>query len=101
LSALKPSFLFKLTRLLLTLLRYLRYICSKPVTLAGPGKMDNKQAKTKPEIRMIHIRLPEDVHKKVRVRAAESDITIQDWVLEAIREHLKVSGEPEAKSTDK
>jgi len=63
--------------------------------------MEKKERKTKPAIRMIHIRLPEDVHKKVRVRAAESDITIQDWVLEAIREHLKVSGESEAKSTDK
>jgi len=42
---------------------------------------------------MIHIRLPEDIHKKVRVRAAEADVTIQDWVLEAIQEHLKPSGE--------
>lgn len=40
---------------------------------------------------MVHIRLPEDVHKKVRVRAAEADITIQDWVLEAIQERLKPS----------
>lgn len=63
--------------------------------------MDKKQAKSKPEIRMIHIRLPEDVHKKVRVRAAESDITIQDWVLEAIREHLRLSGKSNAKSTPK
>jgi len=55
--------------------------------------MDKKRAKTKPAIRMIHIRLPEDVHKKVRVRAAEADITIQDWVLEAIHEYLKPSGE--------
>jgi plasmid stability protein len=54
--------------------------------------MDKKQGKSKPEIRMVHIRLPEDIHKKVRVRAAELDTTIQDWVVEAIREHLKVSG---------
>ncbi len=53
--------------------------------------MNNKQAKSKPEVRMIHIRLPEDIHKKVRVRAAELDTTIQDWVLEAIREYLKAS----------
>jgi plasmid stability protein len=55
--------------------------------------MDKKQAKSKPEIRMIHIRLPEEIHKKVRVRAAELDTSIQDWVLEAIREYLKASGE--------
>jgi len=59
--------------------------------------MDKKQEKSKPKIRMIHIRLPEDVHKKVRVRAAESDITIQDWVLEAIQEHLRPSGEQKVK----
>lgn len=60
--------------------------------------MDKKQGMAKPKIRMVHIRLPEDIHKKVRVRAAESDTTIQDWVLEAIRDHLKVSGEQEVKN---
>jgi len=34
--------------------------------------------------RMIHVRLPEDVHKKLRIRAAEMDVTIQEWVFEAI-----------------
>jgi len=38
--------------------------------------------------RMVHVRLPEDVHKKLRIRAAESDKTIQDWVLEAIEREL-------------
>jgi predicted HicB family RNase H-like nuclease len=38
--------------------------------------------------RMIHVRLPEDVHKRVRIRAAETDKTIQDWVLEALQEEL-------------
>jgi predicted HicB family RNase H-like nuclease len=44
-----------------------------------------KQSKT----RMIHIRLPGGIHKKVRIRAAESDKTIQDWVVEAIENELK------------
>ncbi len=38
--------------------------------------------------RMIHVRLPENIHKKVRIRAAEMDETIQDWVLEAIQREL-------------
>ena len=42
--------------------------------------------------RMIHVRLPEDVHKKVRIRAAEMDTTIQDWVLEAIQRELGCQG---------
>ena len=39
--------------------------------------------------RMIHIRLPENLHKRLRIRAAETDRTIQDWVVEAIRNQLK------------
>ena len=38
--------------------------------------------------RMIHIRLPEDLHKRVRIRSAETDQTIQDWVVEAIQAEL-------------
>ncbi|MEA4879254.1 MAG: toxin-antitoxin system HicB family antitoxin [Dehalococcoides mccartyi] len=38
--------------------------------------------------RMIHVRLPEAIHKKVRIRAAETDQTIQDWAYEAIRREL-------------
>jgi plasmid stability protein len=38
--------------------------------------------------RMIHIRLPEDLHKRVRIRAAETDRTIQDWVVEALDAEL-------------
>ena len=43
-----------------------------------------REAKT----RMIHVRLPENVHKKVRICAAEMDVTIQGWVLEAIQREL-------------
>lgn len=38
--------------------------------------------------RMIHIRLPEDLHKRIRVKAAETDQTIQDWVVEALQAEL-------------
>ncbi len=39
--------------------------------------------------RMIHVRLPEAIHKKVRIRAAETDQTIQEWVFEAVRHELE------------
>ncbi len=45
---------------------------------------DSKEAKE----RMIHVRLPEAIHKKVRIRAAEADETIQEWVLQAIKYKL-------------
>jgi len=38
--------------------------------------------------RMIHIRLPDHLHKHVRIRAAETDQTIQDWVVEALQAEL-------------
>ena len=38
--------------------------------------------------RMIHIRLPEELHKRLRVRVAELDTTIQDWVSTLIRKVL-------------
>ncbi|MBT9148158.1 MAG: hypothetical protein DDT32_01928 [Syntrophomonadaceae bacterium] len=38
--------------------------------------------------RMVPVRLPGDVHKKLRIRAAETDVTIQDWVLKVIQREL-------------
>ncbi len=48
---------------------------------------DKKQKETKE--RMIHVRLPENMHKKLRIRAAETDQTIQDWVYGAIKRELE------------
>jgi len=39
--------------------------------------------------RMVHIRLPEDLHKRVRICAAESDQTIQDWVVAALQSEME------------
>ncbi len=49
----------------------------------------NTQEQAKPKTRLIHVRLPEELHKKVRIQAAETDKTIQDWVIGAIKEHIK------------
>jgi predicted HicB family RNase H-like nuclease len=40
------------------------------------------------KMRMVHVRLPERLHKRLRIRAAESDITLQDWVAMAIENEL-------------
>ena len=42
----------------------------------------------RPKTRMVHVRLTEDVHKKLRIRAAETDMTLQDWVAIAIKNKL-------------
>jgi len=42
----------------------------------------------KPKMRMIHVRIPEELHKLLRIRAAEKDTTIQDLVAALIRNEL-------------
>lgn len=38
--------------------------------------------------RMVHVRLTEELHKKLRIRAAENDVTLQDWVAVAIKKEI-------------
>ena len=46
----------------------------------------NIQKKSK--MRMIHVRIPEELHKRLRIRAAETEVTMQDWVGAAIKNEL-------------
>ena len=55
--------------------------------------MNKKDPQPKNKTRMLHVRLPEELHKKVRIRAAEDDRTIQDWVVDAIEIQLEQQGE--------
>ncbi|AQU02707.1 MAG: toxin-antitoxin system HicB family antitoxin [Dehalococcoides mccartyi] len=50
----------------------------------------SKDSGKQPKSRMIHVRLPEELHKKLRIRAAETDMTIQDWVVNAIKTELEM-----------
>ncbi len=43
--------------------------------------------------RMIHVRLSEAMHKEVRIRAAEADETIQEWVAKTIEKELHHQGQ--------
>ncbi len=42
----------------------------------------------RPEARMVHVRLTEEMHKRLRIRAADTDMTLQDWVAIAIKNEL-------------
>ena len=42
----------------------------------------------RPKTRMVHVRLTEDLHKSLRICAAENDTTLQDWVAMAIKNEL-------------
>jgi hypothetical protein len=38
--------------------------------------------------RMIHVRLTEEIHQKLRMRVAELDTTIQEWVAALVKHQL-------------
>jgi len=38
--------------------------------------------------RKIHVRMGEDLHKRLRIRCAEVDTTIQDYVVELLEREL-------------
>ncbi|MBN4057078.1 hypothetical protein JYU19_02080 [bacterium AH-315-J21] len=47
-----------------------------------------KGAKKPTYSRQVHIKMTEEHHKKLRVRAAELDMTIQDFTLNALLDAL-------------
>ncbi len=40
------------------------------------------------ESRMIHVRMSPELHKRVRIRAAEEDKSMQEWMLALIEKEL-------------
>ena len=50
----------------------------------------------RPQTRMIHVRLSEDLHKRLRICAAETDSTLQDWVTMAIENELEATRKAQA-----
>jgi predicted HicB family RNase H-like nuclease len=38
--------------------------------------------------RMVHVRLTDETHKRLRIRAAEMEMTLQDWAAMAIENEL-------------
>ena len=54
-------------------------------------KMPNT-SEQRPAERMIHVRLPLETHKRLRIRAAELDTTIQDWVATVVTKELQRQG---------
>lgn len=47
-----------------------------------------KTTSGKREGRLIHVRLSEETHKKLRIRVAELDTTIQEWVAATVEHEL-------------
>ena len=53
----------------------------------------------RPIERMVHVRLTEELHKRLRIRAAENDTTLQDWVATAIKNELDRQEQVKGKET--
>lgn len=53
----------------------------------------------RPPTRMVHVRLSEELHKHLRISAAESDTTLQDWVAMAIQNELDRHAKERAKKS--
>lgn len=54
----------------------------------------------RPQTRMVHVRLSEELHKQLRISAAESDATLQDWVAMAIKNELDRRAKERAKRSE-
>ena len=52
--------------------------------------MKNKPAQEKTETKMLNTRLPKDLIERVKVFCAEKEITIQDFVTDAVIEKLEL-----------
>jgi predicted HicB family RNase H-like nuclease len=65
--------------------QYPRYILNRERVAGRNMRNDNIK---RPKERMVHVRLPEELHKRLRVKAAEEDTTLQDWVAMAIENEL-------------
>ena len=53
--------------------------------------MSTKASQDKSNTRMVHVRLPERIHRRLRIQAAKDDVTIQEWVVDAIKVKLEQS----------
>lgn len=65
------------------------YICNNfnPIRNEIEVVMPRKKLLEKRD-RMIHVRLTDDLHKRLKIEVAESRQTIQDWVTELIEGKL-------------
>lgn len=60
----------------------------------APSRSDSEKA-----MRLIHVRLKAETHKRLRIRAAEGDVSIQDWVEGLIERELNVTETDNARRT--
>lgn len=76
----------------LDILSYLCYIRNRLIDFTVHKESTMAKQDKKDHSRMIHIRLEEDIHRLMRIRVAEEDTRIQNWVAALIERELKKGG---------
>jgi len=61
--------------------------------------MKNDQIK-QTKSRMVHVRLPEELHKRLRIKAAEGDTTLQEWIAATIEKELDRQDQEKGKGSE-
>lgn len=77
------------TRLLLRkVLDRIKGLCNNVISVTQ-FHCDEEWEMEKESVRMVHVRLSPELHKQLRVKVAEEDTSIQDWVAALIERELK------------
>jgi predicted HicB family RNase H-like nuclease len=66
----------------------LMVICNTVISVTQLSRLKEWDME-KEGVRMVHVRLSPELHKELRVRVAEEDTSIQDWVAALIERELK------------
>ena len=65
-----------------------KVVCNNVIIVAR-FYFDKECEMDKEDVRMVHVRVSPELHKKLRVKVAEEDTSIQDWVAALIERELK------------
>lgn len=70
-------------------LRKFGYICVRRIWALSEEASAMAKSTYKHEGKMIHIRLPDELHKRLRIRVAEEETTMQDFIVALLKKALR------------
>jgi len=70
-------------------LKRIGYICIHRAWTLSTKAEEMAKSTDRREGRMIHIRLPDDLHKRLRIRVAEDETTMQNFIATLLERALK------------
>ena len=70
-------------------LRKFGYICVRKIEALSEKASAMAKSTYKHEGKMIHIRLPDELHRHLRIRVAQDETTMQDFIVALLKRALK------------